>query len=44
MGIFDRYRRPDDLPQRIPVFPLAGVLLLVLMTITLVAFASVISG
>ncbi len=28
MGIFDRYRRPDDLPQRIPVFPLAGVLLL----------------
>ena len=28
MGIFDRYRRPDDLPQRIPVFPLAGALLL----------------
>lgn len=28
MGIFDRYRRPEDLPQRIPVFPLAGALLL----------------
>ena len=28
MGIFDRYRRPADLPQRIPVFPLAGALLL----------------
>ena len=28
MGLFDRYRRPDDLAQRIPVFPLAGALLL----------------
>ena len=28
MGIIDRYRRPEDLPQRIPVFPLAGALLL----------------
>ena len=28
MGIFDRYRRPEDLAQRIPVFPLAGALLL----------------
>ena len=28
MAIFDRYRRPEDLPQRIPVFPLAGALLL----------------
>ena len=27
MGLFDRYRRPDDLPQGIPVFPLAGALL-----------------
>jgi Lon protease-like protein len=28
MGIIDRYRRPEDLAQRIPVFPLAGALLL----------------
>jgi uncharacterized protein len=28
MGIFERYRRPEDLAQRIPVFPLAGALLL----------------
>lgn len=28
MAIFDRFRRPEDLPQRIPVFPLAGALLL----------------
>lgn len=28
MGFLDRYRQPDDLPQRIPVFPLAGALLL----------------
>ncbi|WP_421693119.1 LON peptidase substrate-binding domain-containing protein [Aestuariivirga sp.] len=28
MGFFDRYRQPDDLPQRIPVFPLGGALLL----------------
>ena len=28
MGIIERYRRPEDLPQRIPVFPLAGALLL----------------
>ena len=28
MGLFDRYRRPEDLAQRIPVFPLAGALLL----------------
>lgn len=28
MGLFDRYRRPEDLPLRIPVFPLAGALLL----------------
>ena len=28
MGFFDRYRKPDDLPQRIPVFPLSGALLL----------------
>ena len=28
MGIFDRYRGPQDLAQRIPVFPLAGALLL----------------
>jgi uncharacterized protein len=27
-GFFDRYRTAADLPQRIPVFPLAGVLLL----------------
>ena len=28
MGLLDRYRRPEDLAQRIPVFPLAGALLL----------------
>ena len=28
MGLIDRYRRPEDLPRRIPVFPLAGALLL----------------
>jgi Lon protease-like protein len=28
MGIFDRYRTPADLPQKIPVFPLPGALLL----------------
>ena len=28
MGFFDRYRTPADLPQHIPVFPLAGALLL----------------
>lgn len=28
MGLSDRYRRPEDLAQRIPVFPLAGALLL----------------
>ncbi|MCA3554417.1 LON peptidase substrate-binding domain-containing protein [Aestuariivirga sp.] len=28
MSIFGRYRGPQDLPQRIPVFPLAGALLL----------------
>ena len=28
MGIADRYRRPEDLPQRIPVFALSGALLL----------------
>ena len=28
MGFFDRYRHADDLPQRIPVFPLGGALLL----------------
>ncbi len=28
MGIFELYRRPEDLAQRIPVFPLAGALLL----------------
>ena len=28
MGMSDRYRRPEDLAQRIPVFPLAGALLL----------------
>jgi len=28
MGFFGRYRTPADLPQRIPVFPLAGALLL----------------
>lgn len=28
MGMFDRYRGPQDLAQRIPVFPLAGALLL----------------
>ena len=28
MSIFDRYRRPEDMAQRIPVFPLAGALLL----------------
>jgi len=28
MGLFDRYRRPEDLARRIPVFPLAGALLL----------------
>ena len=28
MGFFDRYQTPADLPQRIPVFPLSGALLL----------------
>lgn len=28
MSFFNRYRSPADLPQRIPVFPLAGALLL----------------
>jgi Lon protease-like protein len=28
MSFLDRYRKPDDLPQRIPVFPLSGALLL----------------
>ena len=28
MGFLDRYRNPSDLPQRIPVFPLSGALLL----------------
>ena len=28
MGFLDRYRNPSDLPERIPVFPLAGALLL----------------
>ncbi|MFO1131858.1 MAG: LON peptidase substrate-binding domain-containing protein [Hyphomicrobiales bacterium] len=28
MASFERYRHPDDLPQSIPVFPLAGALLL----------------
>jgi Lon protease-like protein len=28
MGFVDRYRRPEDLPQRIAVFPLSGALLL----------------
>jgi Lon protease-like protein len=28
MKFIDRYRSPDDLPQRLPVFPLAGALLL----------------
>jgi hypothetical protein len=28
MGFFDRYRAPADLPQRLPVFPLPGALLL----------------
>lgn len=28
MGFIDRYRRPEDLPQRIAVFPLSGALLL----------------
>ena len=28
MGFLDRYRTPADLPQRIPVFPLPGALLL----------------
>ncbi len=28
MGFFDRYRTPADLPRHIPVFPLAGALLL----------------
>lgn len=28
MAYFDRYRTPADLPQRIPVFPLSGALLL----------------
>jgi Lon protease-like protein len=28
MGFFDRYRTPADLPQKIPVFPLSGALLL----------------
>ena len=28
MGFFDGYRMPDDLPQKIPVFPLPGALLL----------------
>jgi Lon protease-like protein len=28
MGFFDRYHSPADLPQKIPVFPLSGALLL----------------
>ena len=28
MGFLDRYRKPSDLPEQIPVFPLAGALLL----------------
>ena len=28
MGFLDRYRTPADMPQRIPVFPLSGALLL----------------
>jgi hypothetical protein len=28
MGFLDRYRTPADLPQRLPVFPLSGALLL----------------
>ena len=28
MGFIDRYRKPSDLPAQIPVFPLAGALLL----------------
>lgn len=28
MGFLDRYRAPSDLPQKIPVFPLSGALLL----------------
>ena len=28
MGMIDRYREPGDLPQRLPVFPLSGALLL----------------
>ena len=28
MGFFERYRNPADLPQRLPVFPLSGALLL----------------
>lgn len=28
MGFLDRYRSPADLPQRLPVFPLSGALLL----------------
>jgi Lon protease-like protein len=28
MGIFGTYRNPGDLPQRVPVFPLSGALLL----------------
>ena len=28
MSFLDRYRSPADLPQRVPVFPLSGALLL----------------
>ena len=28
MGLFERYRKPSDLPSQIPVFPLSGALLL----------------
>lgn len=28
MGLFERYRKPSDLPTQIPVFPLSGALLL----------------
>ena len=38
MAATDRYRRPDDLPRRIPVFPLRGAILLPRSTLPLNIF------
>ena len=38
MGVTDRYRAPEDLPQVLPVFPLLGAILLPRATLTLNVF------